>query len=246
MDRLHGVRLKIERAKKHIQVLDAEIGTFCNTQAYVLGVKEKPEIEYVTLYIAEIRPIPDEIPLILGDAVHNLRSALDHLIWQLVEAGGGTPNRDTYFPICQTPEKYTAAISKGKIKMMRPGAEKIICAVQPYTAGDNPLWYLHKLDIADKHRLLVTVTAFVRGWWADIGGMAIPFRQKPRPLKLGDEITNIPISTYERTGQEKFKLGVNITFGQSEIVAGKPVVETLNGMADFVHSIVTNFGPFLV
>jgi len=245
MDRVAGVRLKIERAKKHIKVLDAELDTFCNTKAYVLATKEKPEIEHVTLYIAEIHPIPSELPLIIGDAIHNLRSALDHLVWQLIEAAGGTPNRDTYFPICQSPQQYASAIGKGEIKTVSSGAEKLIREMQPYIAGDNPLWYLHQLDIADKHRLLLTVTTRVGAWWADIGEMAIPFVQTPRPLILGEEITNIPTTTYKRTGHKNFKLGLTITFGKSEIVAGKPVLETLNGMADFVSSIVSGFEPFL-
>ena len=41
-----------------------------------------------------------EWSLILGDLLHNLRSALDHLAWQLVVDGGGTPSQDTNFPVC--------------------------------------------------------------------------------------------------------------------------------------------------
>src|SRR5579864_4992836 len=98
-DRIHGIRLKIERAKEHIRDLDAAIKRFVQEQPYTLGAKPHriPEIEHTTLYVAEVKPIPDCISLIVGDAIHNLRSALDHLMWQLVEAAGGSPDRNIYF-----------------------------------------------------------------------------------------------------------------------------------------------------
>src|ERR1700686_281492 len=95
-DRIHGVRLKIERAKKHIRDLGVRIRMFCESDAYTIGVKPHPiaEIQQTTLYFASVDPIPDDISLIIGDAVHNLRSSLDHLAWQLVLANGGISSRD--------------------------------------------------------------------------------------------------------------------------------------------------------
>ena len=43
-------------------------------------------------------PIPVDLSLVIGDAVHNLRSALDHLAWQLVLANGQTPTTQTAYP----------------------------------------------------------------------------------------------------------------------------------------------------
>jgi hypothetical protein len=64
-------------------------------------------------------------------------------------------------------------------------------------------------------------------------------------LEQDYEIVNVPTATYHQTGHKNFKLGLDIAFGQSEIVAGKPVLETLNGMADFTDTIIGNFEPFL-
>jgi hypothetical protein len=59
---------------------------------------------------------------------HNLRSSLDHLAWQLVEANGGAPSdkpgQQTAFPIRD---------------------------VLPESPTDANLWHLHRLDIIDKH-----------------------------------------------------------------------------------------------
>jgi len=249
MDRVDGIRLKIERAKKHIADLDVAIQSFIELRPYTIGTRAHPvaEIEHTTLFVASVEPVPETIALIVGDAVHNLRSSLDHLAWQLVEAGGGTPNRDTYFPISQTSQQYASAIGKGEIEKMRPGALKALCAIQPYRTSDATLRHIHDLDRIDKHRLVLTVATALRDWQVSVSnGLTIPFSEVPRPLIAGDEIVNIPTSTYERTGHQNFKLGIDVAFGESEIVAGAPVLRTLNGMADFVDSVVNGFEPFLV
>src|SRR5580704_10825981 len=131
-DRIRSVRLKIERAKEHIRNLDAVIQVFIQDKPYRLGAKPHPiaAIEHTTLYIAEVKPIPDRISLIIGDAIHNLRCALDHLMWQLVEAGGGTPDKSTYFPICDTPQQYASAVGKGEMQKIAPDARNIIQSVR--------------------------------------------------------------------------------------------------------------------
>jgi hypothetical protein len=248
VDRVRGVRLKIERAKKHIQDLDLAIRAFCNSEdTYTLAPKDYPEIAHVGLQIDYVRPIPGDIGLGIGDAVHNLRSSLDHLAWQLVEAGGGTPNKDTYFPICQSEQQYASAIGKGEIGKMRIGTHKILEAVQPYTTHDDTLWHIHDLDRVDKHRLILTVVGVMKSWGVRLGLNNIQFPVMPgEPLVRGYEVMRLPTGTYQRHPHKDFELGLDITFGQFEIVAGKPVLETLDGMAKLVSNIISKFEPFLI
>ena len=243
-----GPRLKIERAEKHIQDLDAAIRTFCDSEeTYTLAPKDYPEISHVGLQVDYVRPIPDCIALGIGDAVHNLRSSLDHLAWQLVETGGGKPGKDTYFPICQSPQQYTSAIGKGEIGKMRIGTHKILEAVQPYPTRDQTLWYIHDLDRIDKHRLILTIVGVMKDWNVRLGSGNIQFPVMPgEPLVRGYEVLRLPTSTYERHPHKDFQLGLDITFGQSEIVAGKPVLEMLDGMTKLVSKVVSKFEPFLV
>src|SRR5947199_5076580 len=104
MARIKKIRSKLERAKHHILDLDSQFSTFLK-DAYTIGTKSKPEISHVQLYIADAKPIPDTFPLLIGDAVHNIRSALDHLVWQLVEATGDIPTNKNSFPIHEEFEK---------------------------------------------------------------------------------------------------------------------------------------------
>jgi len=66
--RIQGVRLKAERAKKHIRDVDSGIRTFCDSEPYTLEIEPKPQIQHVALYVSSVEPIPDEISLMIGDA----------------------------------------------------------------------------------------------------------------------------------------------------------------------------------
>jgi hypothetical protein len=54
--RIHGIKLKIERAKRHIADLDGRIRIFCDSEPYALGVQEIPVIEHVALLCHECLP----------------------------------------------------------------------------------------------------------------------------------------------------------------------------------------------
>ncbi len=88
-DPLLGVRVKVDRAKKHLADLDTEIREYHARNPYAII----PEIEAETgdevhrLLIREA--IPAHWGAILGDVVHNLRSSLDLLAAELEPYAGG-------------------------------------------------------------------------------------------------------------------------------------------------------------
>jgi hypothetical protein len=104
------------------------------------------------------RPNPDW-PVVLGDYVHNLRSALDHLTWRVVEQHG-TPTDQTQFPVYLTQKKFRAAWPNKVGKVGRKGLKTAFDRLQLYKSRPElyPLWVLHRLDIIDKHKTLLTTT----------------------------------------------------------------------------------------
>lgn len=70
---------KIARGREHIAELTAEINGFLETEPY--AVDRQLELDgRVDLYVvSRDTPAPASIGLLIGDAAHNLRSALDHL-----------------------------------------------------------------------------------------------------------------------------------------------------------------------
>jgi len=102
--------------------------------------------------------VPSKVSVIFGDVVHNLRSALDDLAWQLSLACGGEPNRSTAFPVFdEIPADLGAEIAR---RVPSASAEIVdtIRGLEPYRGGKGTkVWQIHQLNIIDKHRLLVKV-----------------------------------------------------------------------------------------
>ena len=99
LDRSRLIFTKIERAKKHIADLHLACEAFFSSRPYDIRVETNPDKLERSYHLVSIREVPDEIISICGDALHNLRSALDHLAFQLVLVAGNKPTRRTCFPI---------------------------------------------------------------------------------------------------------------------------------------------------
>ncbi len=157
-ERLRGVRAKIERTNEHIHDLEARIQAFRSKNPYGVVTEDDAQARQ-RLYKAKVHlAIPVEFSLVIGDALHNLRSALDHLAYQLVDSNGASPDRFTSFPTYQRPPKEKAAFM-GKVKGMSQSAVDMIESVQSYNTGNDMLWHLGELDNMDKHRIPLKATS---------------------------------------------------------------------------------------
>lgn len=103
-----------------------------------------------------------EMSLLLGDAVHNMRSALDALAWELCHLGGNKPTNpnQVYFPAALTESKWREA--GAHLKSMPPAFIERIRRNQPYLA--NPpanalLAVLAEMSNRDKHRGMISASA---------------------------------------------------------------------------------------
>jgi hypothetical protein len=113
---LIGVDLKIARAKRKLANLDKTIKrTFAPDRYRIVG-KFDPESAKLVYRVYDLPPVDPEWALELGEVLYQLRSALDHLTWQLVNLDGGTPNEQTQFPVKPSPNdkrgKPMAAITQ--------------------------------------------------------------------------------------------------------------------------------------
>src|SRR5258708_22278191 len=125
-----------------------------------------------------VKQIPSEIPLIAGEVIQNLRSALDHVAYRLA---GTKANQDTAFPIAKSKVEYERkdGLRSRRTKGMSAAAIAAIDAVQPYGGGNDVLWHLNALNNIDKHRLILTVGSAVRS--VDLGSVM----QQKAPKELG-------------------------------------------------------------
>ena len=106
MTNLEGSWIKLHRSAQHIAELECNIQNYLNSKPFGLVKVEEQNGDLVSR-IKLLQPIPIEWSAIIGDAVHNMRSALDLLAWQLVVHNGGKPTNKTCFPISKkSPPTY--------------------------------------------------------------------------------------------------------------------------------------------
>src|SRR5947208_6882158 len=97
--------LKIGRADEHTKTVTEEISAWLNSKPYSLTSHRNPEgREHRLIFHLDSGASPcDRWSLICGDAIHNLRSALDHLIYAVAVRefkSDPPPNeRNLQFPI---------------------------------------------------------------------------------------------------------------------------------------------------
>lgn len=159
---LEGAYLKVGRARAHLETLNREINTFFEHNSYNIDVQNPADQLYVLRAYDPPMVPSNDWALIIGDCIHNARSALDYIAWEL--AGSNIGDRTTQFPICESYSCWRRAIDRGRIRDVRPRrARALIRYLQPYRTQDppdTPLAVLGRLDDRDKHKLL-TVTAAV-------------------------------------------------------------------------------------
>jgi hypothetical protein len=103
-------------------------------------------------------PQPFEVQLLLGDAFHNLRSALDHAIFEIVNPAPGAEHT-TQFPIVDDDAALSKSQHLATIRNANPKvADVIVNDIKPTKIGNPMLRAIHDVDIIDKHRLLFAVT----------------------------------------------------------------------------------------
>ena len=230
---------KIEWANKHIASLDKARAVFFNSYEVFADTHIFPGKKVIRP--ADAMPIPDDIALLAGDAVQNLRSALDHLAWQLVLVSGNTPNRRTYFPIFKSSDEFEREFCQ-KANGMRTDIKDAISLYKPYKEGNDILWALRELNNFDKHRLLLVVAStfdkigFKFGkqptQWLDMGNA--------RGFKVGDLV----YTTFGNIADQQIHFAFDIAFREPEVVQGKPVLTTIQSIADLVAKIVSDLSPF--
>ena len=247
---LRAVRIKIDRAKKHLADLDIAIRAFESQWPYTIKVETNSNTGYETHKFFLLVPIPDEWGAIVGDCIHNLRSALDLLAVELVRHGGGTPDDYTAFPIGSNSTHFnTSAIRR--IDGASVDAIKLVRRLKPYYSGNDTLWRLHRIDIADKHQLLIPVAAAHKEFGAQAGvinkrfpapksRMHIwPASNRKFPLKNGDELISyrrVIDPNYE--DNTKFHFAFEIAFGEGQIFDGEPVIPALNQLIRFTERVI--------
>jgi len=166
MPAYRGARLKIKRANKHIEDVKAAIGFLKERLVVTANINPHTGSEFIKCEFAELadRESFENLPTLIGDAVHNLKCALDHAWFETVCRL--MPERDwerarTKFPCVMSRKELEGALRKLEINITLPNFFNLILnEIKPYDGGDFAVRAVHELDLRDKHRLLIPTTHY--------------------------------------------------------------------------------------
>lgn len=166
---IQGCLAKLDRADEHLEALTSETLAFLQANPFELrGEVDKDAGRYSVRIRLRERP-PVRLGLIVGDAVHNLRAALDHLVTNLAILGGAERTGQNQFPILRDRPSTPKAHKRWDSMLMNvpPPARIAIEQCQPYRrpAGvelaKHSLWIIRCLSNEDKHRVVLQALTHV-------------------------------------------------------------------------------------
>jgi hypothetical protein len=228
------------RGVDHARRLLQEAGAYEKRNAYVFRAavesRSANHIKYRCLAV-EQEPPSDEWPFLAGEAIQNLRSALDHLVY----AASGGRSRSQY-PIFTDPcefQVWGGRMLEGVPQSVRATIEK----AQPYRTyppapAQAMLEQLRLLSNLDKHRTLATIASAVHHDGVGIStGVDITWEQHGTDRPLGSGETHV--STFTASSESEItEADVEPMFGYQVRIEELPL--------DILKGIVQEAYPVLI
>jgi hypothetical protein len=236
-DLFKSSRRKIARAKEHILDLERQIRVFAGENPYKQIVEEDPQRPgYLLHKIKLTKSLAPSFSDLVGDAVSNMRAALDHACYALA-ASHKTKPINAYFPFARDAAGLESAI-KGRSKDVPQEIHPLLRSFEPYKGGNEILWGLNMMCNADKHKMLTPVATGIVRPGTSIKGRG--FFSIPAPPVWDRTKQEIVILTLGPGAQfdYKFNFVLYIAFDEIELVAGEPVRSILGQTMVEVERVV--------
>jgi hypothetical protein len=214
----------------HLDELKREIVEFLDGETYTVMEEDDPEPGVRRAVVRNLAPIPNHWPLVIGDALHNLRSALDHAITDLTVAHHGSRLDKTEFPVFTDDGDFDRTKKTGepapgsgifKIRGVDPASAKLIRDLQPFNFTDKSnitvLQLVHDLNLEDKHRALHVLRSHGEGgevrWLRDTQPIEITMLLG-NPIEDGSVLGRwMPVSPAPGEPDMKFTINAVVMFG---------------------------------
>ena len=153
-----SAKQKIERADYHIADLERQFAFFVAEKPHRFSIQSDPTSATLSVGIRFLKELPSTFAPIISDAIHNLRTALDHAAWEVVGTDHGTQDRYLQFPTGDTRVSFEASCNG--MKTPSQWVKDAFKATEAFIGGKGmDLYQLCQLDNSDKH---VEITPVLR------------------------------------------------------------------------------------
>ena len=230
--------LKIERANKHIHEFGERI--FASSDRYgpslYMDIKTGEHFLYYALGDFMLR---GELAVIAGDAIHNLRSALDIAWLEIVTDTGKPIGKWNKFPIDRNQSKRWLERTLTETAGIDPSSrifDFVVNHVKGYQGGDSDILALHDLDIDDKHRLVIPMVAVTGVTGIELENEDGTIDCVNIVLSRGEVYRKpVPLGTkFKEHGEVQF----HVTFGKGTVTEGLEIIPTLERWHDKVWELI--------
>lgn len=216
-----GYRLKLRRAAQHLEAIDYEARAFADNLGPAVPWEAEPANEWTVFKRGEVaRPDPMWGTL-LGDFIHNTRSALDNLVCAMIERND--PDRslkDAAFPAYEGRRQWDAEIvsrdrSNDGAAPTDGVSPEVLAAIeqsQPYHIQSKaakrraPLLLLQTASNFDKHRTLHAVRVEIAPRSVFKGELRITPQGYFHLLKKRIALERTPVETGAEIGRAKVRV----------------------------------------
>lgn len=240
-----GARLKIERAHQLIRELAAAIDEFSGRRPYRLVCEPDDLPGSYAWRIHARETMPDSFPLLIGDAIHNIRASLDIAVCEVVQRFGGNVHRSVSFPFAESASSLEQTILSRGLGQTNAGIMQYFRDLKPYEGGNADLCAIHKLDIADKHVQLIPIahTAELSMSFRTAGGGSVNFvgvrvGGPSQPGDLPRTIISGAARVGVRPGEERELGPFDVCFAKGQPLQLQSVVPAVGRLQNLASGIV--------
>jgi hypothetical protein len=199
---LDGCLAKVQLAQSELQAYQTDHLVVFKTDP--VRLRTEPEREpYRYLFTAEYVPkLPYRLGARLGGIVHGLRSALDHLMWQVLRHDGAVePDESVRYPVVESPEALRTAAPW--LPRLSPEHVALLEEDQPYRHADGgaALVELDRLSGVERNEVLlpkVSATLVLTPQLVlrdpDLDVTELEWLSRPGPMHVGTTLCRFTVS----------------------------------------------------
>lgn len=244
-----SARLKIKRADEHIADVDRQISDLRSPERQRITREINPQTGDQFLHYDFESPLPlDDLALVIGDTIHNLKTAIDYA-WHILLSAFAPAlanSKKSSFPVDVSRHQLEHRLRGVKIHTPCPDLFLFVLdTLRPYSEGGNSVLYaIHDLDIRDKHKLLVPlarVTAVVDAVLENEAGhtiQGVSFSTMNEALPI-----TVPIGAKTKV-KDYGHLAFEVTLDQRSAVHTLSITETLRTFSKVTLSAVEAMEDF--